>query len=356
MNGLLKVLPPFAPDQSGAVSALYEMGGLIVICDAGGCTGNVCGFDEPRWFRKKSAVFSAGLRDMDAILGRDDRLIAKLGDAVSQTDAAFTALVGTPVPAVIGTDFRALRRMAEKRTGLPAIAVETTGTGLYDEGEEQALLALFRTFAAETFPVERGTVGVLGATPLDFGSPRAGELLAESLARRGWNRAVCYGMGSGLSAVRRASAAEQNLVVSPAGLKTAEYLNRTFGTPYAAGCPFLPEHLEKSLAGLGGKRVLVIHQQVLANAVRDRILERADADVTVATWFLLKEELKREGDFRLTGERQFARAVGDGGYDVVIGDALLRRALGGYRGAFLGLPHFAVSGGPEKESEAAERR
>ena len=24
---------------------LYELGGIIVICDAGGCTGNVCGFD-----------------------------------------------------------------------------------------------------------------------------------------------------------------------------------------------------------------------------------------------------------------------------------------------------------------------
>ena len=64
MRGLRKYLTPFAPDQSGAVSVLYELGGIIVICDAGGCTGNVCGFDEPRWFERKSAVFSAGLRDM----------------------------------------------------------------------------------------------------------------------------------------------------------------------------------------------------------------------------------------------------------------------------------------------------
>lgn len=84
MRGLRKYLTPFAPDQSGAVSVLYELGGIIVICDAGGCTGNVCGFDEPRWFQNKSAVFSAGLRDMDAILGRDDRLVAKLADAARQ--------------------------------------------------------------------------------------------------------------------------------------------------------------------------------------------------------------------------------------------------------------------------------
>ena len=78
MRGLRKYLTPFAPDQSGAVSVLYELGGIIVICDAGGCAGNVCGFDAPRWFEQTSAVFSAGLRDMDAIHGRDVRLVAKL--------------------------------------------------------------------------------------------------------------------------------------------------------------------------------------------------------------------------------------------------------------------------------------
>ena len=56
MRGLRKYLTPFAPDQSGAVSVLYEFGGIIVICDAGGCTGNICGFDEPRWFEALAEV------------------------------------------------------------------------------------------------------------------------------------------------------------------------------------------------------------------------------------------------------------------------------------------------------------
>ena len=63
MKGLRKYLTPFAPDQSGAVSVLYELGGMLVICDAGGCTGDVCGFDEARWFETRSVVFSAGLRE-----------------------------------------------------------------------------------------------------------------------------------------------------------------------------------------------------------------------------------------------------------------------------------------------------
>ncbi len=43
----------------------------------------------------KSAVFSAGLRDMDAILGRDDRLVAKLADAAEKLDVKFAAIIGT---------------------------------------------------------------------------------------------------------------------------------------------------------------------------------------------------------------------------------------------------------------------
>ena len=100
MKKLLTYLSPFAPDISGACAVLFEMGGITVICDAGGCTGNVCGFDEPRWGKKPSALFSAGLRDMDAILGRDDRLAEKLAKAVQQRGAPVTAIVGTPVPAV----------------------------------------------------------------------------------------------------------------------------------------------------------------------------------------------------------------------------------------------------------------
>ena len=97
MKGLRKFLTPFAPDQSGAVSVLYELGGIVVICDAGGCTGNICGFDEPRWHTHRSAIFSAGLRDMDAILGRDDKLVAELLDAAEKIDARFAAIIGTPV-------------------------------------------------------------------------------------------------------------------------------------------------------------------------------------------------------------------------------------------------------------------
>ena len=144
MRGLRKVLTPFAPDQSGAESVLYELGGIIVILDAGGCAGNICGFDEPRWSSRKSAVFSAGLRDMDAVMGRDRLLVKKICRCAEKIDARFIAVIGTPVPAVIGTDLSAVKRMIEAQISLPVLTMATDGMHLYDRGVQLAYMALLR--------------------------------------------------------------------------------------------------------------------------------------------------------------------------------------------------------------------
>ena len=62
MRGLRKYLTPFAPDQSGAVSVLFELGGIVVICDAGGCTGNVYILNKIQLLLKNSHVTIKVLR------------------------------------------------------------------------------------------------------------------------------------------------------------------------------------------------------------------------------------------------------------------------------------------------------
>ena len=347
MKGILKKLSPFAPDQSGEVAVLYELGGFIVICDAGGCTGNICGFDEPRWFYKKSAICSAGLRDMDAILGRDDKLVEKLANAVEGRDFAFAAVVGTPVPAVIGTDFQAVKRMIEKRTGMKALAVEATGVELYDKGEEKSYAALFDAFATERYAQEDGVLGVIGVTPLDFSSLKAAEQMKRVLGEEGWREVVCYGMDSTLEDVERASRAEKNLVVAPAGIRAAKLLKERFGTPYEVRCPW-PWDGSQPMWDVKGKKVLVMHQQVMANAVREYCEALGADEVTVATWFMLKKEIAREGDVTLNEENALAELIAREGYDVVIGDEKFRRVVGEFRGEFIDLMHFAVSGRFEK--------
>ena len=354
VRGLWKGLTPFAPDQSGAASVFYELGGILVICDAGGCTGNVCGFDEPRWFGERSAIFSAGLRDMDAILGRDDRLVAKLTDAAEKIDANFAAVIGTPVPAVIATDYRALQRMCEKKTNLPILTVDTNGMELYDVGEEKAWLTLFKTFAGKDVASQKEAseeddsskkmkIGVLGLTPHDVS-----DLNIEEKFRKSENENthyICYGMRAGIDKVKTAGLADKNLVVAPAALETAKYLEKEFGTPYEVGYPFVDELIPE--LGYERKKILIIHQQVIANAIRQEIRTRSDeqnTEVTVASWFMMKSELSEEGDLSLKEEMDYCKLVQNGNYDIVFADENMRGLVPGFKGTFVNVRHFAVSG------------
>ena len=316
-----------------------------MICDAGGCTGNVCGFDEPRWFERKSAVFSAGLRDMDAILGRDDRLVAKLVDAAEKVEAGFAAVIGTPVPAVIGTDYQALKRMCEKKTDLPVLAVNTDGMELYDGGERKAYLELFKVFAREKLPVEAGRVGILGMTPQDVSDLKAADKIREKFKSQG-HQAVCYGMGDGLDEVKKVSSVEKNIVVSPAALECARYLEKTFGTPYEVGYP-LVEELVPDME-YAGKKVLIVQQQVMAGSIRAELRKRgADGEITVASWFSMEKDLLEEGDVSLKDEDDYMELVKNGGYDVIFADPCMKRmtnVTNGFSGMFLDAVHFAVSG------------
>ena len=369
MKGLRKYLTPFAPDQSGAVAMCYALGGMVVIVDAGGCAGNICGFDEPRWqpdylrsfgrddgkeaaSPRVQAVFSAGLRDMDAILGRDDLLIQKLEEASKKIDVKFIALIGTPVPAVIGTDLAADALMAERRTHLPCIAVSTDGMHQYDRGIEETLLVLMKTFARDdTAEKGRRICGVLGLNPLDFYNPGWTEAIRLSLLEKGYDEVLLYGMEGGLDALGNSSLAERNYVVSPAGLAAAKYLNERFGIPYEVSFPADPmillEDNPADGTGLPGQdaQILVVHQQVLANAIRDALKKaHISCTVTAATWFDLKDELAVDGDVRLKEEDDFTALVREKHWDMIIADPALRPMAAGYQGRWIEAFHFAVSG------------
>lgn len=349
-------LPPFAPDTAGAAAVLYPLGGMTVIVDAGGCAGNICGFDEPRWQEdaEPSAVFSAGLRDMDAIMGRDANLVAKIREAAAELTVSFVGLVSTPVPAIIATDFRAICRMVEKETRLPAIAVRTDGTRLYDRGASAAYDALVQKFTAPIPPdAPRTGLGVLGLTPLDFSREERASLHAllgrEDTPIRFFDR---------LDDFREAARLKELLVVSPAGLKAARRLQRQWGIPIRAELP--PAFIHKAFSGVlsrlaallqdGQQReILIVHQQILANGLRRAIRQRCPAlsagAVTVGSFFALDRALQREGDLHFRDEQDFHAYLQAHPDAIVIGDALLARAVPEpFGGTLLDLPHFALSG------------
>ena len=362
MKGLRLYLPPFAPDTSGAASILYPASGIVVIIDAGGCAGNICGFDEPRWneLNSASAVFSAGLRDMDAIMGRDDKLMEKIELAAKQLAIKFVALVSTPVPAIIGTDLKALKRMGERKLNLPMLAIATDGTKLYDNGCRLSYLALFKEFAAtmkETIPQ---SIGVIGASLMDFSQA---ELLAmrQKLQTKGYKHIVFYGYDTGIDIYKQAAAMEENLVITPAGIAAAKFLKQKFSTPYTIDDPLAENRLNDAalLTALNEKKdavILLIHQQVAAKSLREKLQTRfPQASVHCATWFDCDPDLATSNDIHLNEEDAFQALVTDLKPDIIIADALFKRALPFYDKTFIPWHHFAVSGAePCKQAPESE--
>ena len=232
--------------------------------------------------------------------------------------------------------------MCEKKTDLPVLAVNTNGMELYDAGERKAYLELFKAFAREKLPVEAGKTGVLGMTPQDVSDLKAADKIREKFRARG-QRAVCYGMGEGLDEVKKASSAEKNIVVSPAALECARYLEKTFGTPYEVGYP-LAEELVPDM-DYTGKKILIVQQQVMAGSIREELRKRgADGEFTVASWFSMEKDLLEEGDVSLRDEEDYMELAEKGGYGVIFADPCMKRMTKAFSGVFVDTVHFAVSG------------
>ena len=199
----------------------------------------------------------------------------------------------------------------------------------------------------------RTGLGVLGLTPLDFSREERASLHAllgrEDTPIRFFDR---------LDDFREAARLKELLVVSPAGLKAARRLQRQWGIPIRAELPpaFIHEAFSAVLSRLAAllqdgqqREILIVHQQVLANGLRLAICQRFPAlpagAVTVGSFFLLDRELQWEGDLHFRGEQDFHAYLQAHPDAIVIGDALLARAVPEpFGGTLLDLPHFALSG------------
>lgn len=352
MKNLMKYLSPFAPDISGAVEVLFEMSGLVVIVDAGGCTGNVCGFDEPRWFHERSAVFSAGLRDLDAILGRDRLMIEKTGRVLQDMDANFVAFIGTPVPSVIGTDFKGLANQAQKQFGIPAFAIDTNGMELCDRGASKTYRVLVK-YALEQADKTSGSddaLLVLGCTPMDLAPGDTMEAVRERLLDDGkYSRVIIA--GEDFSDLAEIPSVSETLVIAPSGIAAAKELQKRCGIPWKTGYP-LSEEMKELSGQLADddkqdEKILIVHQAVLAESLRKEIEGRnSGAAVSTGTFFDISAG---EDTVHFRDESGFIEFVMNGKFDRICADPLLWRAVRDCGADFTELAHFAVSGSCEAE-------
>lgn len=243
MRQAYRILPVYTGDISGAASALFELGGMTVIHDPSGCNSTYNTHDELRWYDRDGLIFITGLRDVDAIMGNDDKLIHDVLQAAEEFRPAFISLTNSPVPWMNGTDFEGIASVIEEQTGIPVFYVPSNGMHDYVRGAGLAFERLADRLVTDPGvkqkrPVMcRGRINVLGVTPLDFTLQTYVDDLSARLTNAGWEINSLWAMGESLDRIKNAANADLNLVVSSSGMKAAALLNRQFGIPWTAGCP-----------------------------------------------------------------------------------------------------------------------
>ncbi len=363
MSKLCIMLPPLAPDYSGAASALFELGGMIVIHDAAGCTGNYTSYDEPRWLGSDSVVYCSGLRHMDAILGNDDLLVERIKKAAASIKPKFIALLGSPVPMVIGTDFEGLASEIEFETGIPTIGLSTRGLAYYGKGINYAIISLMRKVCPPSVSSEMKNDGIniLGVTPLDFSTNENASDFVKLFEDNGIKVNCCFSMGCSFEQFKDSIKSKLNVVVSQSGYDTAVYMQKNYGIPFVVGTPMAmgkvilekvaPDRFKcKCQSSVTSEsKILIAGEQVIGNSLREylEIMGCQKGSVSVATIFDATQEIMQENDIVVKNEKELRTLLNGGEYQKVIADPLVEQLItkeSKNKGIqFIAMPHVAVS-------------
>lgn len=346
MRQTYRIIPIYTSDVSGVCSALYELGGMVVIHDPSGCNSTYNTHDEIRWYDQDSLIFISGLTEIDAVMGNDEKFLSDIKETAGELHPKFIALVSSPIPFMNGTDFPALSKVLETETGIPAFAVPTNGMHDYVYGAGKALEEIARRFVPEQMEDRNGserTVNLLGVTPLDFGPISKVEELKKNLEQYGWKTISTWVMGDSLEDLAQAGKAEMNLVISSVGLMAAKMLKEKYGTPYVIGTPYkeyaerISEALEKriqipaiedrrreNLQGTGNseKIITLIGEPVTIGSLAAIIERRYHYKTRILCPLENAEGLLGEHDLKICGEEEMENALKNA--QIVVADPLYR--------------------------------
>ena len=355
MRQAYEIIPVYTADVSGVCSALYELGGMVVMHDPSGCNSTYNTHDEIRWYDQDSLIFITGLSEIDAILGNDEKFIQDIEEAARELKPAFIALAGSPIPYMSGTDFPALARIIEADTGIPTFAVPTNGMHDYVRGAGMALEKLAERFITErSEKIQPHTVNLLGVTPLDFGPQCCVDILKDNIEKCGWKVLSTWAMGDNLETLTRAGEAEVNLVVSSVGLRTARYLKEKFGIPYVVGTPLwgTAEKIAVSLERKEGipylrerltekPEIMIVGEPVTMGSLAAAIEQKYHRSCQVLCPLEESEGLLSRNDRIVRGEEELREALKNA--KIIIADPLYRPVCP-ETAKFYELPHIAFSG------------
>ena len=339
MKQTSRIISTYSADTFGVCSALFELGGMVVMHDASGCNSTYTTHDEPRWFDMDSMVYISALTEMEAIMGDDEKLISDIVSAAGELKPNFIAILGTPIPTMVGFDFDAVANLIEDRTGIPTFGFPTTGMNSYVHGVSMALAILARHFVADTHQkTTKPSMNILGLTPLDFSVNGQAEAIIRWAQDQGYEVLSSWAMGCHLEEIARAGEAHVNLVVSAGGLKAAKLLEKRFGTPYMVGVP-MDGNSEKS--DLPGDELVVVGEGVYSLSLAWALERKLNRGVRVVCTTECEENLLRSKDQMLRDEVEIEKALQTA--KMIIADPLYR-PICPETARFVPLPQEAFSG------------
>lgn len=364
MKQTARIISTYSADTFGVCSALFELGGMVVMHDASGCNSTYTTHDEPRWYDMDSMVYISGLSEMEAIMGDDEKLIGDIVDAAENLQPKFIAIAGTPIPTMTGFDYTAVAELVEERTGIPAFGFPTTGMNTYVFGASMAFAGIARRFVKRN--VKKTThlsANILGVTPLDFSVNGSDRSMKEFLEKAGFEVISSWAMGSSLEELAEAGGASVNLVVSSTGIEAARALKEMFGTPYVVGTPIgnafqnilvqelleaaktgkMPEKNRRPLmkSSLTGSEIAVIGEGVTALSLAHAIELEYQRSVKILCTTECEKIYLREKDALTTCEDEIMDALQ--GVKMVIADPLYE-PICPQNAAFIPLPAESFSG------------
>lgn len=368
----------YSADAFGVCSALYELGGLCVMHDASGCNSTYNTHDEPRWYDFDSMVYISGLSEMEAIMGDDQKFIDDIVYTAKELSPNFIAMAGTPIPTMIGTDFKAIANIIEKETNIPTFGFDTTGMHSYVSGAYKAFEALAKRFLKRNDKESRGEkkesidkesreakntiikVNILGATPLDFSINKSVEAMVDLLKENNFEVISTWAMGSNLDDIKNAGDADVNLVVSYSGMGAAKYMYENLNIPYVIGTPFGKEFANKVIEDLKevkstkenkisysnrkidkNAEITIVGESIMSESLAYAISKEKNKTVNVISSLETDEKLLLEGDKIAMFEDDIEKCLKNS--KTIIADPLFR-PICPLDSNFISLPHEAFSG------------
>ena len=368
----------YSADAFGICSALYELGGLCVMHDASGCNSTYNTHDEPRWYDFDSMVYISGLSEMEAIMGDDQKFIDDIVYTAKELNPNFIAMAGTPIPTMIGTDFKAIANIIEKETNIPTFGFDTTGMHSYVSGAYKAFEALAKRFLKRNDKESRGEqkesvdkegrehqnsrikVNILGVTPLDFSINKSVEAMVDLLKENNFEVISTWAMGSSLEYIKNAGDADVNLVVSYSGMGAAKYMYENLNIPYVVGTPFGKEFANKVIEDLKEVKstkenkisydnrkidkdaeITIVGESIMSESLAYAISKEKNKTVNVISSLETDEKLLLEGDKIAMFEDDIEKCLKNS--KTIIADPLYR-PICPIDSNFISLPHEAFSG------------